>query len=200
MRTLLCLLCLFPATALPETPIRGERDRAMSELHATRKQFLDAVSGLTAAQWNFKPSPAAWSVAETAEHIAVSEDFMFERVTKKVIASPAQPDKKAEVKGKDETVLTVIRDRGKKATAPEILAPKRRWATPEEMVQHFRQSRDRTIAYVEQTTDDLRSHFAPHPAVGLLDAYQWLLLISAHSGRHIDQIDEVKAAPGFPKR
>lgn len=199
MRTLACLLCLLPAAALPQTLDRGERDRAMSELHATRKQFLDAVAGLSAAQWNFKPSPAAWSVAETAEHIAASEDFLFETITRKIAAAPADPARKAEVKGKDETVLAAIRDRAKKATAPEPLLPKRRWAGPQALVDHFRRSRDTTIAYVEKTDTDLRSRFAPHPAVGLLDAYQWILLTAAHSGRHIDQILEVRAHPDFPR-
>jgi len=32
-----------------------------------------------------------------------------------------------------------------------------------------------------------------------MDAYQWLLLISAHSARHTAQIEEVKADPNFPK-
>src|SRR5204863_3020741 len=32
--------------AFTETLTQGERERAMSELHATRKQFLDSVAGL----------------------------------------------------------------------------------------------------------------------------------------------------------
>jgi hypothetical protein len=31
------------------------------------------------------------------------------------------------------------------------------------------------------------------------DLYQWFLMISTHSQRHIMQIREVKAHPGFPK-
>jgi len=30
------------------------------------------------------------------------------------------------------------------------------------------------------------------------DCYQWLLMISAHSQRHILQIREIKHSPGFP--
>ena len=74
MRALLCLLLLLPVAGAAQPLTQGERNRAMSELHATRKQFLDAIEGLTPAQWNFKPAGGGWSVAETAEHIAVSED------------------------------------------------------------------------------------------------------------------------------
>ena len=53
--------------------------------------------------------------------------------------------------------------------------------------------------YVRTTNDDLRDHFGPHPMLGTMDAYQWILLISAHSERHTKQIEEVKADPNFPK-
>ena len=39
----------------------------------------------------------------------------------------------------------------------------------------------------------------PHPVLGPLDAYQWILRISAHSESHTKQIEEVKADPSFPK-
>lgn len=200
MRRLICLLTLLPAACVFAAPLtQGERDRALSELHATRKQFLDAIADLTPAQWNFKPSEAVWSVAECAEHIAVSEDALFELVTKKIMASPADPSGRERVKGKDEAVLKGVADRSQKAMAPEFLVPTHRWPTPEALTSHFRQSRDRTIEYIKTTQDDLRDHFAPHPAMQELDAYQWILLIAAHSGRHVRQIDEVKGSPNFPR-
>jgi hypothetical protein len=35
---------------------------------------------------------------------------------------------------------------------------------------------------------------------GTLDLYQWFVMISSHSQRHILQIREIKAAPEFPKK
>ena len=58
--------------------------------------------------------------------------------------------------------------------------------------------RDRTIAFVEKTQDDPRSRSIEHPLLKQLDAYQWILLLSAHSERHTAQIEELKAAPVFP--
>jgi uncharacterized damage-inducible protein DinB len=178
---------------------QGERGRAMSELHATRKRLLDAIAGLSKAQWNFKPGPDRWSVAECAEHIAVTEDFNFELVTKKILQSPAAPEKQVEVQGKDEFVLRTMADRSSKRVASEALQPAGRWRDAESLAAHFKQSRDRLIAYVETTQDDLRSHFLAHRAVGLLDGYQWILLMAGHTERHVLQIEEVKAQAGFPK-
>ncbi|MGI8819654.1 MAG: hypothetical protein ACR2ID_02090 [Chthoniobacterales bacterium] len=38
-----------------------------------------------------------------------------------------------------------------------------------------------------------------HPALGMMDAYQWLLFNGAHCKRHTAQILEVRADAGFPK-
>ncbi len=35
---------------------------------------------------------------------------------------------------------------------------------------------------------------------GNMDVYQWLLMISTHSQRHILQMREVKAHSGYPRR
>lgn len=196
LHLLLLALALAPAFAQPLS--QSERDRAMSELHATRKIFLDSLAGLSEAQWKFKPDANTWSIAECAEHIALTEDALFELVTNQILHSPAAPEKKAEVKDKDERVLKVIADRSHKAKAPERLVPTHRWSTEQALIEHFKQSRDHTIAYVQTTQDDLRSHFLAHPAVGELDAYQWLLLAAAHTQRHTAQINEVKGLPNYP--
>ena len=33
-----------------------------------------------------------------------------------------------------------------------------------------------------------------------MDAYQMFLMLAAHAERHVAQIAEVKASPGYPKR
>jgi hypothetical protein len=184
--------------AFAEPLSQSDRDKAMSHFHATRKVFLDSVAGLSDAQWNFKPSPERWSIAECAEHIAVSEDAIFEGV-QNALKSPAEPDKKPMAAGKDEMIVRAMPNRSVKAQAPEFLQPKRRWPDPAALVAHFKESRDRNIAYLQTTQDDLRSHFLEHPVFKTLDAYQMMLLISAHCERHTLQINEVKADPKYPK-
>jgi hypothetical protein len=176
-----------------------DRELAVKHLEKTRKMFLDSIADLTPEQWNFKAAPDRWSIAECAEHIAISEDFIFGIVRDKVMKSPADPSKRSETKGKDEAVIQKVPDRSQKFKAPDAIAPKNRFASPEQVIAHFKESRANTIQYVETTQDDLRDHFAPHPAMGMLDAYQWILLMSAHSERHTEQIKEVKADPKFPK-
>jgi hypothetical protein len=193
---LAALVCITPVFA--EGLTQGERDRALSELYVGRKQFLDSIAGLTEAQWNFKPAPNVWSIAECAEHIAVSDDFLLESLPK-LVKSPAEPEKKAQVKGKDDFMLKAMVDRSHKAQAPEMLVPKRRWQTEAALVEHFQQSRDRLLEYVRTTQDDLRDHFVEHPIFKTVDAYQIILMMSAHTVRHTMQLNEVKQAAGYPR-
>jgi hypothetical protein len=201
MRTLLFTLgltAMLHAQPSPAPLKQGERDRAMSHMHATRKQFLDSLAGVTPAQWNFKPAPEVWSIAEVAEHIVLSEDLLFEIATKRALQSPPDPAL-ATSPANDEKLLALVADRSKKAQAPEALQPRRSFQDMSEVITEFKKRRDRNIAYVQTTQDPLRAHASKHPLLGALDAYQWLLLLSAHSERHILQLNEVKQHPSFPK-
>jgi hypothetical protein len=197
MKTLISFATIALTASLNAgTLTQAERDRAIAELTASRDQFLASVAGLSPAQWNFKPDEKTWSVAECAEHITVSEDVIFGRI-KLALQAPVDPDKKSAVT--DDFILRAVVDRSQKFQAPEILRPTHRFATPQEMLDHFKESRERLISYVRDTQDDLRAHFGDHPVLKALDGYQWILLISAHSQRHTAQLNEVKANPNFPK-
>ena len=191
-----------PATApqAAPTPLTAEeRAAALQQFQTSRDNFLKSIAGLSQKQWTFKPAPDRWSVAEVAEHITVSESTLFGLVQQRIMQSPAAPEKRDQVKGKDQVILERMPDRSHKAQAPEFLRPTGRWASEAELTKAFEDSRKTTMDYIRTTNDDLRDHFFDHPAFGTLDGYQWLLLISSHSARHTAQILEVKADPNFPK-
>jgi hypothetical protein len=195
-----------PAPAAPKTSpaasstlTKEERDRAVEYLKQTQKDFLAATEGLSDAQWKFKAAPDRWSIAEVSEHIAITEQTIWELVSGKIMKSPATPEKAADAKGKDEIILTKIPDRSRKAQAPEQLKPTGRWATRAALVKDFESKRAQEIAYLAETKDDLRNHFEEHPALKTMDAYQWLIFNGAHCKRHTAQILEVKADPNYPR-
>ncbi len=198
---LLLLLALTASNALAQPLGQGERDFAMSQLHATRKMVLDETAGLSPAQWNFKTSPERWSIAECVEHITLSEDSLFEMLQGKILKTPPAPEKRlVKPAEKDNKIWAALTSREQRANAPVALKPSGKWATPQAMLEHFKQSRDRVIAYVEKTPDALRNHSIPSQAFESMDGYQWILLIAGHSQRHVDQIREVKADAAYPKR
>lgn len=175
-----------------------ELTRATEYLKKTSADFLASTKGLSEAQLNFKQGPTRWSVAEVAEHIASAEDFLMGMIQEKVMKAPARTEP-ANLKEIDDFVTTAIADRTKKAQAPEPLAPNNRFGSTAASVKHFKESRAKTVAFLKETKD-LRDHAIVSPIGKTLDAYQWVLFLSAHTERHTKQIAEVKADPNFPKK
>jgi DinB superfamily len=176
---------------------KAERDYLLSQLETTKAGMLASIKGLTPAQWTFKPAPDVWSVQECAEHIILAEDFIFSG-SQKILTTPAG-DRLATATAEDDRKLVArIEDRSVKAKAPEPIVPSGKFPNPQSAAQEFTTRRDNTIAYVKSTEDPLRIHSAPGPA-GTMDAYQFLLLLAAHSARHTAQIREVEADPQYPK-
>jgi DinB superfamily len=200
MKILLLAIAMLLTPMADQTLSPAERDHAVTELESSRKAFLEATNGLSEAQWNFKPGPDRWSIAECAEHIGVTETFVLNLITEQALKGPAEPEKRAQVQGKDTSMMAMAVDRSAKFKAPEVIQPTRRWATSGEITKNVLDNRARTIEFVSTTQEDLRDHFMDHPVFKTLDTYQWILLTSAHMRRHTAQILEVKADPNFPKR
>jgi hypothetical protein len=84
--------------------------------------------------------------------------------------------------------------------APELVDPKGH-LPPAESLTRLRASRERLLGTVEELASyDLGKLTFPHPFAGPLNAYQWLLITSAHEHRHTEQINRIKSLPDFPDR
>lgn len=198
MRTLPALLfCAVSAFAGEGALSSAERTYLLDRLEATRKAMIASIDGLSEAQWRFKPAPEVWSVQECAEHIVLAEEFIRDtalRVAKtppvgRLATSNAEFDKK---------LFEQIQDRSKKSSAPEPIRPGAKFATPADAVKEFNARRAKTAEYVRTTNDELRTRVTASP-IGQVDAYQFLVLLAAHSSRHTAQIKEVQSNAAYPK-
>jgi len=140
-------LLLLGAAAFGQGLTQADRERGVTYLEQTRDGVVESVKGLSEAQMKFKAAPERWSVAETLEHIAKAEDFIFQNVTDQVMKAPAGPAGRDTAKI-DAMVLAMIPDRSHKAQAPPPLVPTSSW-TPAESLDHFLKSRAKTIAFLE---------------------------------------------------
>src|SRR5215813_2930737 len=57
-------------------PSPADREKAVQYLESTKNAVLTATKGLSDVQWNFKPAPDRWSIAEVVEHLAAAEDML----------------------------------------------------------------------------------------------------------------------------
>jgi hypothetical protein len=190
--SLVVLACAVPLGA--DGLSQQDRDKLVNHLKRTRDGFVASVKGLTEAQLKYRPSPESWTVAECAEHIAVSEGLMFKGFEDDFLKLAPTPGKKSETP--DEKVLEYADRSKQRGKAEPAYEPKGRWPTIEATLEHFEKSRERTLRTAMTTKEDLRSRYHEKAK---LDSYQFLLILSAHTERHTRQIDEIKKSAGFPK-
>ncbi|MBS1609554.1 MAG: DinB family protein [Bacteroidetes bacterium] len=195
---LLLPVLLFSFSIKPATISDKERKDAIDLLQKTEQGVLDAINGLSDAQLKYKPAPDRWSVEECVKHIAITEQELWQ-MTNGAIQTPANPDKRADIKATDEQMLKGIEDRSHKVkTAPQMEPQNTPFKSLQEALESFKTNREKLIEYVKGTQDDLRNHVVILP-FGTYDSYQMILFIGGHSNRHTQQIEEVKADKGYPK-
>jgi len=175
-----------------------ERDYAVKFLKETEQGVFDAVKDLSEAQLNFKPAPDKWSIADCVKHIATAETTLWD-MTAEPLKQPVNPEKRADIKFTDEQLIKAVEDRTQKSKTFAALEPANSpYKTVPEALAAFKHNREKLITFVKTTKKDLRNHVLVLP-IGTYDTYQFILLISGHSNRHTQQIEEVKANASFPK-
>ncbi len=195
---LIGLLILFGFTGIDNSITKQERKSAISYFKQTQQDFIKEIKGLSEAQLNWKPADSVWSVANCAEHITISEKNLFDWGMG-TLKAPADPSKRKELKHDDEAIKNMIGSRTVKVKTREGFYPTGQFGNTAQTLTVFKERRADLIKYMKSTEDDLRNHFAETP-VGLIDTYQLLLFLSAHTKRHTLQIAELKAHPDFPKQ
>ncbi len=200
MKMLVSLIVLTAASGFAaESGAMTDSERAflLEQLEQSKKNMLASIEAVTAAQWRFKPAPKVWSVAECAEHIILAEGYLF-GAAQQSLKTPAGARLESANSEADHKLVAMLQVRSQKATAPEPIVPAGKFETPADAAREFTERRNRTIAYVKTTQDELRAHSGPGP-IGQIDSYQVLLLLAAHSARHTAQIREVQSNAAYPK-
>ena len=177
-----------------------ERAKAVKMLHDSENEFMSQVEKLTDEQWNARPVPFKWTVGETAEHIALSEGLLFSAV-QRALAAPVNPDWETKTAKKEDILDNLLAARKGKANAPEPIQPLKRKMSRAEIMALYKESRAKSLKFIETTDLPLKAHTLDHPfpVFGTLSAYQWFLYIPAHNLRHNKQIAEIMSNPAFPK-
>lgn len=190
---------LLLAVTSKKTPITDKERKAASELLSQTEQgVFNSLLGVSDAQLNFKPAPDRWSIAECIKHIAVTEQMLWQ-MTDAALKQAANPEKRSEIKATDEQVVKMIESRAQKVkTAPAMEPQNTPFKSLADALASFRAAREKLIEFVKTTDSDMRNHVVTFTA-GTYDSYQMVLFIAAHSNRHTQQMEEVKADPNFPK-
>jgi hypothetical protein len=165
-----------------------ERAQILALLEEGRIAVPASVAGVTDERARRIPREGAWSVLGCVEHIGFSEDYLFAQMAK---AEPSptpliNPNREAKM-------LAHGTDRNRRIESPPEGHPSGAFATLAEAVEHFLQSRRRTLEFVRANQDDLRACMTWHPILKAANSYEMLISICVHALRHVKQIEEIKA-------
>jgi hypothetical protein len=116
-----------------------------------------------------------------------------------LLKTPADPAKRAEIKVSDGELIAMLVDRSNKVKTQEPFEPTGKFGTHEATLEAFEAKRAENIEFVKNSSEDLRNRVQQFP-FGTVDAYQILLFMSAHTERHVRQIEEIIVSPDFPKK
>ncbi len=175
-----------------------ERAFVVELLERTRDDLLTVIDPLTDVQWDYRSSTDAWSIGLIVEHLGRVEASLLRQV-ERVLDQTASEDWANGVGAKDALIVESLQDRSERRDAPGHAVPTGGVARAEALAE-FSRRRARSLEFATTTDAPLRAHHLDHhrPMYGALDAYQWLLYIPMHHQRHLAQIAEIRAAPGFP--
>ena len=165
-------------------------------LEETRAAVVRAVAPLSPEEAARRPSPEAWSVDEILTHLSLVEPGVAKRIAKSVGKA------KGEGLARETSVASVLGsldgpalDRlNEKQVAPEFVEPKAVLSMSEALaaLALSRESLRHAMAGADGWA--LEKVVAPHPRLGTLDMYQWLVFLGRHERRHLAQIERVIAA------
>jgi hypothetical protein len=181
---------------IPTTPTT--RDEALDRLVAAGERVAAAFAPLSDAQWTWSPDAKTWSAHQIAEHLVIIDE-MTTKLLGDRFSTFAEASFTDEQRAKKDAMLPrATADRGTKIEAPEAIRPTGRYASRAGCLAAFAAARATLVANVRSATVDFRSRARPHPVLGTLDGIQWLLFCVAHGDRHLAQLAELRAHPGFP--
>lgn len=161
-------------------------------LEKTREKFILAVETLPPEKQDWRENGAGWSIKEIVEHVSLVESGslriaqkLFGKAESEAIRSDAFPPIPADFGGK----LESVRDR--KLQAPERIHPQGKQSLADSLA---KLRADRSVLADLRSkleTLDASAPTFPHPALGDLNIYQWIIMLGFHERRHLMQIERI---------
>ena len=149
----------------------GKSPQAIRELVVKgHAQLLDRIDGLSEEQATFKPEPDVWSVVEVLQHAAPAKRWVADLCG--TLARGATPER-----GGGNTTYASLAEARSALEAAQL----------------------ELLAFSDGLSPDanVEARFE-HSFFGELNCREWAAFQRVHDGDHAEQIDQVRAAPGFP--
>ena len=166
-----------------------------ASLEETRAAVVRAIENLSPEDAARRPGPDAWSVNEILTHLSLVEPGVAKRIAKSVGQAkgeglPREVSVESVMRSLDGPAFSLLRE---KQVAPEFVDPKTVLPLPDALAMLMRSRDGLRRAMADADGWSLEQVVAPHPRLGMLDMYQWLLFLDHHERRHLAQLERTIA-------
>ena len=158
-----------------------------------RAALFDAVALIPEPLRDRRLDPAAWSVAEVLEHLHRVEKGiarLLSRSLERARTAGLEPESEG---GSELGSLDRLRllDRSSRMSAPEPVMPRGELTAAQAMAA-LTESRQALVSALEAGDGLALGRIAyPHPLLGELNLYQWVLFVGQHEARHAGQLRDI---------
>lgn len=181
-------------------------ERILKKGAEAREKVMESFNGLSSEQFNWKPSPKSWSMAQCLEHLVISDSVYFTTLQKiaegkfkmtfwekyspftKLFGLALRGQLEETGKRKMQTAMMLVPSYSDKSL---------------DFIETYFSNLNKFLNHISNCTNAdldktiITSPIASFVTYSLRDAFQFL---SQHEHRHINQAIRVKAEPGFPKK
>jgi uncharacterized damage-inducible protein DinB len=168
-------------------------EEVINYLDTERTALRDAVERVSPELRNQQPGADRWSVAQVLQHLLIIEKRIGLGMTKWVTDA-----RRGGIGAEAETAsvmnslpLQLITDRSQRRNSPEEVRPsgdidaESAWAALQQSRASLR------AAFLAGDGLALSQVIQPHPVLGPINLYQWMLFVGSHEIRHTAQVIEI---------
>jgi hypothetical protein len=178
------------------TAMNSRLEEIVKDIEAARSELITMVSDLDESATGARAAPGQWSIGEIMHHLVLMENLVTTLLEKQIPRARdrgigADTNSESVVHSLDWYQIEKVVD---KLTAPQSVVPAA-GLTRGELLSLLSDSRAKLLRAISEADGiDLSQMHFPHPVLGRLDMYQWILFVGKHERRHIAQIARVKGA------
>ena len=174
----------------------GRLQEIWQDAESCRARLMGYVAALPETAFDRRGETGGWSVGEVLHHLCRMEELVTSLVSRQAQKARGRgigPDPGGEslLHSLDGYPIETVAG---KITAPEAVAP-RAGLGKEELLSMLGASRSELRKALDGCADvDMSQLQLPHPALGRINMYQWVLFIGKHELRHLGQIARIVEA------
>jgi len=164
-----------------------ERHTLVTELKSSRNNFLKNLDGLSTKQMNFKARRKDLSIKDCVTRLVSIENNLW------IAAQRSLKDQTTSTHNtfSDESLPTIIQQ---EQPFPNTI----KFTSAKEALKFYKNERAEMLRYVHTSTENVRG-YGTNMDHSNFDCYQLILLTTIYCKYYTEQIEKIKAHPGFPK-